>query len=143
MEQIFQIVLADYYRRAVDLDKRRISMEFSTFIIIVVYLLMFRLTFGSILLVITKLLFKDEPNLMSKGFGRYLSRKSAYKMILTLAYVIVLNVVSSLNYPVQQSLWLVGMLILIELTVFIYYELPGYWYSELKKGFGNWRWFVV
>lgn len=49
-------------------------MQFSTFIIVVVYLLMFRLTFGSILLVITKLLFKDEPKLMSKGFDRYLSR---------------------------------------------------------------------
>lgn len=118
-------------------------MQFSTFITVVVYLLMFRITFGSILLVITKLLFKDEPKLMSKGFDRYLSRKSAYKMVLTLSYVIVINVVSSLNYPVQQSLWLVGMLILIELTVFIYYELPGYWYSELKEGLGNWRWFVV
>ena len=118
-------------------------MQFSTLLTIVVYALMFRLTFGSILLVITKLLFKDEPKLMSKGFDRYLSRKFAYKMVLTLSYVIVINVVSSLNYPVQQSLWLVGMLILIELTVFIYYELPGYWYSELKEGLGNWRWLVV
>lgn len=118
-------------------------MEFSTFITVVVYLLMFRLTFGSILLVITKLLFKDEPKLISKGFDRYLSRKSAYKMTLTLAYVIVLNVASSLNYPVLQPLWLVGMLVLVELTVFLNYGLPSYGYSELKEGLGLWRWFVV
>lgn len=118
-------------------------MEFSTFIIILIYSLTFRLILGSVLVALIKLLFRDEPKAYSLAFDRYLTRKSAYKMIMTLSYVIVLNVVSSLNYPVQQSLWLVGMLILIELTVFIYYELPGYWYSELKEGLGNWRWFVV
>lgn len=118
-------------------------MGFSTFITIVVYLLMFRLTFGSILLVITKLLFKDEPKAYSIAFDRYLTRKSAYKMIMSLSYVIVLNVVSSLNYPVPQTLWLVGMLILVEFSVFLYYELTSYGYSELKNGLGHYRWFVV
>lgn len=118
-------------------------MEFSTIIIILIYALTFRLILGSVLVALIKLLFRDEPKAYSIAFDRFLTRKSAYKMIMSLSYVIVLNVVSSLNYPVPQTLWLVGMLILIELTVFIYYELPGYWYSELKEGLGNWRWFVV
>ena len=118
-------------------------MEFSTFITIVVYALMFRLTLGSILLVITKLLFGKEQIGSSVAFDRYLARKSAYKMVMTLAYVIIINVVSSLDYPVQQSLWLVGMLILIEVTVFIYYELPSYGYSQMKNGLGHYRWLIV
>ena len=118
-------------------------MQFSTFITTVVYALMFRLTLGSILLIITKLLFREVEFDSSIAFDRYLVRKSAYKMIMTLSYVIIFNVVSSLNYPVQQSLWLVGMLILIEFSVFLYYELPSYGYSELKNGLGHWCWFVV
>lgn len=118
-------------------------MEFSTVITILVYSLMFRLTLGSMLIVITKLLLREEKIGSSVAFDRYLSRKSAYKMVMTLAYVIVINVVSSLNYPVQQSLWLVGMLILIEVIVLIYYELPSYGYSELRKGAGHWRWLIV
>lgn len=118
-------------------------MQFSTLLTIVVYALMFRLTFGSILLVITKLLFREVKFDSSIAFDRYLARKSAYKMIMTLSYVIILNVISSLNYPVQQSLWLVGMLVLVEVTVFIYYELPSYGYSELKNGLGHYRWFIV
>ena len=118
-------------------------MEFSTFIIILVYALTFRLILGSILVALIKLLFRDKPKAYSLAFDRYLTRKSAYKMIMTLSYVIILNVVSSLDYPVTQSLWLVGMLILVELSVFLYYELPSYGYSEMKEGFGNWRWFVV
>lgn len=118
-------------------------MEFSTLITVVVYLLMFRLTFGSILLIITKLLFGKEQIGSSVAFDRYLARESAYKMIMTLSYVIVINVVRSLEYPIQQSLLLVGMLVLIEFSVFLYYELPSYGYSELKNGLGHWRWFVV
>lgn len=118
-------------------------MEFSTLITVVVYLLMFRLALGSILLIITKLLFKGEQIGSSVAFDRYLARKSAYKMIMTLSYVIVINVVRSLEYPVQQSLLLVGMLVLIEFSVFLYYELPSYGYSELKNGLGHYRWFVV
>lgn len=118
-------------------------MQFSTFLTIVVYALMFRLTFGSILLVITKLLFRKVKFDSSIAFDRYLARKSAYKMVLTLSYVIVINVVRSLEYPVQQSLLLVGMLVLIEFSVFLYYELPSYGYSELKNGLGHYRWFVV
>lgn len=118
-------------------------MQFSTLLTIVVYALMFRLTLGSILLVITKLLFREAKFDSSIAFDRYLARKSAYKMVMTLAYVIVINVASSLNYPVQQSLLLVGMLILIEFSVFLYYELSSYGYSELKNGLGHYRWFVV
>lgn len=120
-------------------------MEFSTIITIVAYVLMFRLTLGSILVIITQFLFKkcQTDSYSSRAFRRYLVRKSAYKMIMTLAYVIILNVISSLSYPVQQSYWLVGMLILIEITVFIYYELPSYGYSELKNGLGHYRWFIV
>lgn len=117
-------------------------MEFSTVITILVYALMFRLTLGSMLIVIIKLFLKDEKIGSSVAFDRYLARKSAYKMVMTLAYVIVINVVSSLNYPVPQTLWLVGMLVLVEVTVFIYYELPCYGCSELKNGLGHWRWFV-
>lgn len=97
-------------------------MQFSTIITIVAYTLMFRLTLGSILLVITKLMFKGEQIGSSVDFDRYLARKSAYKMVMTLAYVIVINVVRSLDYPVHQSLLLVGMLVLIEFSVFLYYE---------------------
>lgn len=104
---------------------------------------MFRLTLGSILLTLTKLMFKGEQIGSSVAFERYLARKSAYKMVLTLSYVIVINVVRSLEYPIQQSLLLVGMLVLIEFSVFLYYELPSYGYSELKNGLGHWRWFVV
>ncbi len=118
-------------------------MQFSTIITIVAYTLMFRLTLGSIILVITKLLFKGEQIGSSIAFDRYLARKSAYKVVLTLSYVIVINVVRSLEYPVQQSLLLVGMLVLIEFSVFLYYELPSYGYSELKNGLGHYRWFVV
>ena len=118
-------------------------MQFSAFITIVVYALMFRLTLGSILLTITKLLFMEVKFDSSIVFDRYLARKSAYKMIMTLSYVLVINVVRSLEYPVQQSWLLVGMLILIEFSVFLYYELPSYGYSELKNGLGNYRWFVV
>lgn len=118
-------------------------MEFSTVITILVYALMFRLTLGSILLTITKLMFKGEQIGSSVAFDRYLSRKSAYKMVLTLSYVIVINVVRSLDYPMDQSLLLVGMLVLIEFSVFLYYDLPSYGYSELKNGLGHYRWFVV
>ena len=118
-------------------------MQFSALITIVVYALMFRLTLGSILLTITKLLFREVKFDSSIVFDRYLARKSAYKMIMTLSYVLVINVVRSLEYPVQQSLLLVGMLILIEFSVFLYYELPSYGYSELKNGLGHDRWFVV
>ena len=118
-------------------------MEFSTLLTIVVYALMFRLTLGSILLVITKLLFREASFDSSIAFDRYLARKSAYKMVMTLDYVIVINVVRSLEYPVYQSLLLVGMLVLIEFSVFLYYELHSYRYSELKSGLGHWRWFVV
>lgn len=118
-------------------------MQFSTLLTILVYALMFRLTLGSILLVITKLLFKGEQIGSSIAFDRYLARKSAYKMVLTLSYVIVINVVRSLDYPVYQSLLLVGMLVLIEFSVFLYYELPSYGYSELKNGLGHYHWFVV
>ena len=118
-------------------------MQFSTLITIVVYALMFRLTFGSILLTITKLLFREVKFDSSIAFDRYLARKSAYKIVLTLSYVIVINVVRSLDYPVYQSLLLVGMLVLIEFSVFLYYELPSYGYSELRNGLGHYRWFVV
>ena len=118
-------------------------MQFSTFITILVYTLMFRLTLGSILLALTKILFGKERIGSSVAFDRYLARKSAYKMVLTLSYVIVINVVRSLDYPVYQSWLLVGMLVLIEFSVFLYYESPSYGYSELKNGLGHWRWFVV
>ena len=118
-------------------------MQFSAFITIVVYALMFRLTLGSILLTITKLLFREVKFDSSIAFDRYLARKSAYKMVLTLSYVIVINVVRSLDYPIQQSLLLVGMLVLIEFSVFLYYELPSYGYSKLKNGLGHWRWLIV
>lgn len=118
-------------------------MQFSTFITIVVYALMFRLTLGSILLVITKLLFREAKFDSSVAFDRYLARKSAYKMVMTLAYVIIINVVRSLGYLMYQSLLLVGMLVLIEFSVFLYYELPSYGYSELKDGLGHYRWLVV
>lgn len=118
-------------------------MQFSTLITIVVYALMFRLTFGSILLTITKLLLREVKFDSSIAFDRYLARKSAYKIVLTLSYVIVINVVRSLDYPVYQSLLLVGMLVLIEFSVFLYYELPSYGYSELRNGLGHYRWFVV
>ena len=118
-------------------------MEFSTVITILVYSLMFRLTLGSMLIVITKLLLREEKIGSSVAFDRYLARKSAYKMVLTLSYVIIINVVRSLDYLVYQSLLLVGMLVLIEFSVFLYYELPSYGYSELKNGLGHYRWFVV
>lgn len=118
-------------------------MEFSTFMTVVIYLLMWRLTIASILTLVTKFLFQKESICSSRAFDRYLARKCAYKMTLTLSYVIVLNVVSSLDYPTQQSLWLVGMLVLVEFTVFLNYELPSYGYAELKNGLGHYRWFVV
>lgn len=118
-------------------------MQFSTIITIVAYALMFRLTLGSILLTITKLLFGKERIGSSVAFDRYLARKSAYKMVMTLSYVIVINVVRSLGYPKYESLLLVVMLVLIEFSVFLYYELPSYGYSELKNGLGHYRWLVV
>ena len=118
-------------------------MQFSTIITIVAYALMFRLTLGSILLTITKILFREAKFDSSTEFDRYLDRKSAYKMVMTLSYVIIINVVRSLDYPGHQSLLLVGMLVLIELSVFLYYELPSYGYSELKNGLGHYRWLVV
>ena len=118
-------------------------MQFRTIITIVAYALMFRLTLGSILLTLTKLLFGKERIGSSVAFDRYLARKSADKMVLTLSYVIVINVVRSLDYPLYQSLLLVGMLVLLEFSVFLYYELPSYGYSELKNGLGHYRWFVV
>lgn len=118
-------------------------MQFSAFITIVVYALMFRLTLGSILLTITKLLSREVKFDSSIVFDRYLARKSAYKMVMTLSYVIVINVVRSLEYPVLQSLLLVVMLVLIEFSVFLYYELPSYGYLELKNGLGHYRWLVV
>ena len=118
-------------------------MEFSTIITIVVYALMFRLTLGSILLTITKLLFGKERIGSSVAFDKYLDRNSAYKMVMTLSYVIVINVVRSLDYPVLQSLLLVGMLVLIDFSVFLYYELPSCGYSELKNDLGHYRWLVV
>lgn len=118
-------------------------MEFSTVITIVVYALMCRLTIGSLALMLTKSLLNEDFKYNLRWLNKYIIRKSAYKMIMTLCYVIVINVVRSLNYPVLQSLWLVGMLILIEVTVFIYYELPSYGYSEIKRGLGHYRWFIV
>lgn len=118
-------------------------MQFSTVVTIIAYSLMFRLTLGSILLTLTKLMFKGEQIGSSVAFDRYLARKSAYKMVMTLSYVIVINVVRSLDYPKYESLLLVVMLVLIEFSVFLYYELPSYGYSELKNGLGHYRWFVV
>lgn len=118
-------------------------MQFSTVVTIIAYAIMFRLMLGSILLTLTKLMFKGEQIGSSVDFDRYLARKSAYKMVMTLSYVIVINVVRSLEYPVLQFLLLVVMLVLIEFSVFLYYELPSYGYSELKNGLGHYRWLVV
>jgi len=118
-------------------------MQFSTVITIIAYTLMFRLTLGSILLTLTKLIFRGEQIGSSVAFDRYLARKSAYEMVMTLSYVIIINVVRSLDYPKYESLLLVVMLVLIEFSVFLYYELPSYGYSELKNGLGHWRWLVV
>ena len=64
-------------------------------------------------------------------------------MIVTLSYIIVINVMQSLNYPTTQYALLVGLVFLMELTVFIYYELPSYGYSQMKRGLGHYRWFII
>lgn len=118
-------------------------MNFSTIITLVIYVFMFRLVLSSATLLSTKLLVAEYFKYNLKWLNNYMVRKSAYKMVLTLCYVIVLNVVESLNYPISQSTLLVLLLVLIELTVFIYYELPSYSYSEIKRGLGAWHWLIV
>ena len=118
-------------------------MEFSTVINIVIYILLFRLLIGNLTLLIIKSLFKEDFKYNLKWLNRYLVRKSAYKMVLTLCYVIVLNILSSLNHPFHQSIQLVSMLVLLEVAVFLYYEAPSYGYSEMKHGLGAWRWWIV
>ena len=118
-------------------------MEFSIVVTILVWLLVTRNVISSFALLITKALFNEDFKYNLKWLNRYLVRKSAYKMVVTLNYIIVLNVMQSLNYPVIQYALLVTMVLLMELTVFIYYELPSYGYSEIKRGLGHWRWLIV
>lgn len=109
-------------------------MEFSAFITILVWVLSIRNVISSLALLITKALFREDFKYNLKWLNRYLVRKSAYKMVVTLNYILVLNVMQSLNFPGVQYALLVGMVFLMEVTVFIYYELPGYGYSQMKNG---------
>lgn len=118
-------------------------MEFSTFITILVGVLATRNVISSLALLITKALFKEDFKYNLTWLNRYLVRKSAYKMVVTLNYILVLNVMQSLNFPSVQYSFLVGMVFLMELTVFIYYELPSYGYSQIKQGLGHYRWLIV
>lgn len=118
-------------------------MEFSTVITILAWVLVTRNVISSLALLITKALFNEDFKYNLKWLNNYLVRKSSYKMVVTLSYIIVINVMQSLNYPVVQYALLVGMVFLMELTVFIYYELPSYGYSQMKRGLGHYRWFVV
>lgn len=118
-------------------------MEFSTVISILAWVLVTRNVISSLALLITKALFNEDFKYNLKWLNTYLIRKSSYKMVVTLNYIIVLNVMQSLNYPVIQYALLVAMVLFMELTVFIYYELPSYGYSEIKRGLGHWRWLIV
>ena len=118
-------------------------MKFSTIITILVWVLVTRNVISSLALLITKALFDGDFKYNLRWLNRYLVRKSAYKMVVTLHYIIVLNVMQSLNYPIVQYALLVGMVFLMEVTVFIYYELPSYGYSQMKRGLGHYRWLVV
>lgn len=118
-------------------------MEFSTVITILVWVLVTRNVISSLSLLITKALFNEDFKYNLKWLNTYLVRKSSYKMVVTLSYIIVINVMQSLNYPTTQYALLVGMVFLMEVTVFIYYELPSYGYSQIKRGLGHYRWLIV
>lgn len=118
-------------------------MEFSSVITILAWVLVTRNVISSLALLITKALFNEDFKYNLKWFNNYLVRKSAYKMVVTLSYIIVINVMQSLNYPTTQYALLVGLVFLMELTVFIYYELPSYGYSQMKRGLGHYRWFII
>lgn len=118
-------------------------MGSNTVITILVWLLVTRNVISSLALLITKALFNEDFKYNLKWLNKYLVRKSAYKMVVTLNYIVVLNVMQSLNYPTVQYALLVGMVFLMEVTVFIYYELPSYGYSQMKSGLGHYRWLIV
>ena len=118
-------------------------MEFSTVITILAWVLVTRNVISSLALLITKALFNEDFKYNLKWLNNYLVRKSAYKMVVTLSYIIVMNVMQSLNYPTTQYALLVGLVFLMKLTVFIYYELPSYGYSQMKRGLGHYRWFII
>lgn len=118
-------------------------MEFSTVITILAWVLVTRNVISSLALLITKALFNEDFKYNLKWLNNYLVRKSSYKMVVTLNYIIVINVMQSLNYPTTQYALLVGLVFLMELTVFIYYELPSYGYSQMKRGLGHYRWFII
>lgn len=118
-------------------------MEFSTVISIIACVLVTRNVISSLSLLITKALFNEDFKYNLRWLNNYLVRKSSYKMVVTLSYIIIINVMQSLNYLTTQYALLVGMVFLMEVTVFIYYELPGYGYSQIKSGLGHYRWLIV
>lgn len=118
-------------------------MEFSSVITILAWVLVTRNVISSLALLITKALFNEDFKYNLKWLNNYLVRKSSYKMVVTLNYIIVINVMQSLNYPTTQYALLVGMVFLMEVTVFIYYELLSYGYSQMKSGLGHYRWLIV
>lgn len=118
-------------------------MEFSTVISILACVLVTRNVISSLSLLITKALFNEDFKYNLKWLNTYLVRKSSYKMVVTLSYIIVINVMQSLNYPTTQYALLVGMVFLREVTVFIYYELPSNGYSQMKHGLDHYRWLIV
>lgn len=117
-------------------------MEFSTVISILAWVLVTRNVISSLSLLITKALFNEDFKYNLRWLNNYLVRKSSYKMVVTLSYIII-NVMQSLNYPTTQYALLVGMVFLMEVTVFIYYELPSNGYSQMKHGLGHYRWLIV
>lgn len=118
-------------------------MDFSTVISILSWVLVTRNVISSLSLLITKALFNEDFKYNLRWLNNYLVRKSSYKMVLTLSYIIIINVMQSLNYPTTQYALLVGMVFLMEVTVFIYYELPSYGYSQIKSDLGHYRWLIV
>ena len=118
-------------------------MEFSTVMLILGCVSVFRLGMNyAVALIVRVALDKFYEDKFSQ-LNKYMVRKALYKIVMSMCYVIVYNVVSSLNYPVQQSLLLMGMLSLVELTVFAYYDRPSYGYAQLKQLLGALRWIIV
>lgn len=118
-------------------------MDFSTVISILAWVLVTRNVISSLSLLITKALFNEDFKYNLRWLNNYLVRKSSYKMVVTLNYIIIINVMQSLNYPTTQYALLVGMVFLMEVTVFTYYELPSYGYSQIKSGLGHYHWLIV
>lgn len=118
-------------------------MEFSTVMLILGCVSIFRLGTNYAVALIVRVALDKFYEDKFRQLNKYMVRKALYKIVMSMCYVIVYNVVSSLNYPVWQSLSLMGMLGLVELTVFAYYDRPSYGYAQLKQLLGALRWVIV